>query len=515
MDRLSAVDASFLYMETPETPMNIGSLTIFAPPPDPSVDVFQSFRDHTVARLDLLPSYRRRLQMFPLRLVDPVWILEEELDLDYHLRLADLPQPGTIEQLRSLVAELHAVPLDRARPLWQYHLIRGVAAGGFAVYVKVHHAAMDGMAGIAALPAIYDVSPVPAPVADHPERDPHAVVPPGVVDLIGAAFDDFLSRERRLFGIGPKLATALANVGRRAGKTLALMPEIFRLAPKTLFNVSISGERSYGTVSVCLTQVKRIAKARRVTINDVVMAVCAGALCRYLSARMALPSKPLIAAVPVSLREPGHTEMTIQVAAVLSSLATDIADPLQRLAAIARSAHEAKGRLVDIKDLVSADLSLLGPPLMATGLAWLAGYAHVFDFVPNVMNLWISNVPGPRQPMYCAGAPAQHYYPVSIANHGCALNITAQSYLDNIEFGLTACRLAVPDAQIIADDIVLSLEDLARASAAAEGAGAIEIIEIATPESVPTAAMSTPRPARKPVRKSRRAAAQPQERPHA
>jgi WS/DGAT/MGAT family acyltransferase len=479
MNRLSALDAGFLYLETPETPMNIGSVTIFAPTSVSGDTIFRRFRDHTVARFDLLPSYRRRLQMMPLGIDHPVWVDEEKLDLDYHIQRQALPHPGSMEQLRGVIGQLHMVPLDRARPLWQYHLIEGLEGGGFAVYAKVHHADMDGVSGIATTSVVFDFSPDPAPVPA--KKAPIRARKPSVVQLIGNALGDFVGQGLRVVRAGPRFALALARVARRAARTLRLLPDSVRLAPKTLFNVSISSERSYGTASISLTDVKRIAKARNATVNDVVLAVCAGALCRYLSARKALPKKPLIAAVPVSLREPGHTEMNNQVAAVLCSLATDVADPLQRLAVIAASAEDSKQRFFDIRDIWPLDISFFGAPILATGLARLAAYTRILGNSPNVMNLWISSIPGPQQPMYCAGARALHYFPVSIPFHGLALEITTQSYLDDIEFGLTACRVTVPDVQVIADDMMQELAVLKRATDAISDAGAVEIIEISAP----------------------------------
>jgi WS/DGAT/MGAT family acyltransferase len=479
MNRLSALDAGFLYLETPETPMNIGSVTIFAPTTASRDTIFQRFRDHTVARLDLLPSYRRRLQMTPLGIDHPVWVDEEKLDLDYHIRRRALPHPGSMEQLRSLIGELHMMPLDRARPLWQYHLIEALEGGGFAVYAKVHHADMDGVSGIATMSVVFDFSPDPAPVPATKATGP--AQKPNFVQLMGNALRDFVGQDLRLVRAAPSFALALARVAQRTARTFRLLPDSLRLAPKTPFNVSISSERSYGTASISLADVKRIAKARNATVNDVVLAICAGALCRYLSARKALPRKPLIAAVPVSLREPGHTELNNQVAAVLCSLATDVADPLQRLAAIAASAEDSKRRFFDIRDIWPSDISFFGAPILVTGLARLAAYTRISGILPNVMNLWISSIPGPQQPMYCAGARALHYFPVSIPFHGLALEITTQSYLDDIEFGLTACRATVPDVQAIADDMIQELAVLKRATDAISDAGAVEVIDIAAP----------------------------------
>jgi len=481
MNRLSGLDAAFLYLETPETPMNIGSVTIFAPTTASRDTIFQRFRDHTVARFNLLPSYRRWPRMMPLGIDHPIWVDEDKLDLDYHIQRRALSPPGSMDQLRSLIGELHMMLLDRARPLWQYHLIEGLEGGGFAVYVKVHHADMDGVSGMATVSVIYDFSPDPPPVPA--TKAPGPAQKPSFVQLIGNALRDFVDQDLRLVRAGPRFALALARVARRAARTLRLLPDSLRLAPKTPFNVSISSERSYGTASISLTDVKHIAKARNATVNDVVLAICAGALRRYLSARKALPGKPLIAAVPVSLREPGHTELNNQVAAVLCSLATDVADPLQRLTVIAASTEDSKQRFFDVKDIWPLDISFLGAPILVTGLARLAAYTRISDILPNVVNLWISSIPGPQQPMYCAGARALHYFPVSIPYHGLALEITSQGYLDNIEFGLTACRATVPDVQVIADDLTQELAALKRAADAISNTGVVEVIDIAAPAS--------------------------------
>ena len=235
MNRLSALDASFIYRETPETPMNVGILAIFAPPANPD-DVFAHFRDHTVARLDLLPLYRRRLEMTPLDLDHPAWADDDDLDLDYHIHRAALPKPGTMKQLRALVARLHAIPLDHTRPLWQYYLIEGLEDGGFAVYFKFHHCDMDGVA------------------------------------------------------------------------LMAILEQ-----PQLLHGIALS-----------LPDVKALAKASNVTINDVVLTVCAGALRRYLMEHQSLPDLPLTAAVPASLRAPGDARTNNQLMFLLCRLATDL-----------------------------------------------------------------------------------------------------------------------------------------------------------------------------------------------
>jgi diacylglycerol O-acyltransferase / wax synthase len=480
MNRLSATDASFLYMETPETPMNVGSLTIFAPAANPG-DVFACFRDHTAARLNLLPSYRRRLEMTPLGIDHPAWVDDDDLDLDYHIRHAALPEPGTMKQLRELVAQLHAIPLDRSRPLWQYYLIEGLEDGGFAVYVKTHHSAMDGAAGMAILDVVFDFSPDLAPAYRPRMAIPSGAPPPDFLELTSTAFADFLRQGFRQVRSLPSLTAALAKATPHLVRDARYLLEYARKTPRTRFNVAISSHRSYGTSSLSLPDVKAVGKARNATINDVVLALCAGALRRYLIEHKSLPDAPLIAGVPASLRAPGDARLNVQAVFTLSRLATNVPDSLARLAATRVATQEAKDLFADVKDLLTTDVSVFGAPLVMTALFQLMASTRAANVLPPLMNVVISNVPGPRNPMYCAGAPARHYFALSIPFHGCALNITVQSYLDQLDFGLTACRATVPDVQLIADYLVEEFEAMKRAHEAITGPDAIETIEISAP----------------------------------
>ncbi len=479
MNRLSALDAYFLYLESPETPMHFGSLTIFGPAAASGEKLFESFRDHTVARFDLLPSYRRWPRTMPLAIDHPVWVDADDLDLDYHIRHMALPRPGTMEQLRNLVAQLHMTLLDRRRPLWQYYLIEGLEAGGFAVYAKVHHADMDGVAGLGTLPFIYDFAPEPPPIGAASARVSEAESP-GFAKLIGVAFADFFRQGVRLVGSLPAAARTVAKIAWRPGKDLGHLITVARNTPKTIFNTSISGRRSFGTASVSLSEAKEVAKARDATINDVVLATCAGALRRYLSERGALPDAPLTVAMPASLRGLDDSQLNNQVLFTLCKLATDLTEPLQRLAAAKASSQGAKGLFADLKEVLTTEISVIGAPIVITGLARLFGMTGAADLLPPVANVIISNLPGPRKPMYFAGAAAVHYFPVSIPYHGLALNVTVQSYLDNLEFGVVACRAAVPDAQRIASSLVEEFEALKGASDALRRPEAIETIEIAS-----------------------------------
>ena len=479
MNRLSALDALFLYLETPETPMHVGSVTIFQPQA-PQADLFAQFRKHTAARLDLLPSYRRRLKPTPLGIDHPAWVIEDKPDLDYHIRHKAVPKPGSMAELRALVAELHALPLDRARPLWQYHLIEGLEGGAFAVYAKVHHAAMDGVAGQTTLGVVYDFSP-------DDERLPAArsavspdVEPSDAIELVSTAVVDFVRQGWRAVKSLPGAIGQLRSIAPNLSRDARFLFGYVRDMPRTPFNATISAERVYATCSLPLADVKALASSRRVTINDVVLALSAGGLRRYLIERAALPKKPLTAAVPASVRAFGDAKLNNQVFFSLCRLPTDVAAPLPRLAAAQAAAQEAKSLFADVKNFMTTDVSLPGAPIAVTALGRLWARARAANRLWPAYNVIVSNVPGPRRPLYCVGAPAKHYFPVSIAHHGCALNITVQSYCDSLDFGLVASRDVAPDAQRIADFIAEDFVGLRKADA-----------ELARPEAVETIAVAS------------------------
>src|SRR5271165_314530 len=464
MKRLSLLDALFLYIETPETPMHVGSVTIFKPDA-PSDDLFARFRAHTAARLDLLPSYRRRLEPTPLGLDHPVWVVEDKLDLDYHIRHAALPKPGGMEELRALIGRLHAVPLDRARPLWEYTFIEGLEDGGFAVYVKLHHCAMDGVAGVATLGVTYDF----APEAED-ESPPTRIVPPDsepadAIELTSTAIGDFVRQGWRAVTALPSVARALTKTAPNFVRDARFLYGYVKDMPRTPFNAAISGHRVFATASLSLPEVRKLARSRAVTVNDIVLALTAGALRRYLADRGVLPEKPLTAGVPASLRPIGDAHLDNQVIFTLSRLPTDVVEPLPRLAAAKAAGQEAKNLFADMREFATTNVSIIGAPLVIMGLARAWAGARAANYVQPFFNLVVSNVPGPRTPMYCVGAPATHYFPLSIPYHGCALNITVLSYLDRLEFGLTACSQSVPDAQKIADLLVEDFAALKKADA--------------------------------------------------
>ena len=476
--QLSGIDASFLYLETPETPMHVAGLTYFQLPEGFEGSFYRHFRRFFEGRLHTIPIFSKRLAPSLYDLDHPGWVEADDLDLDYHLRETTLPAPGTEAQLEEVIGRLHANTLDRSRPLWQFYVISGLADGQGVLYSKVHHAAIDGGAGMAINKALYDVTPTPREVAPPPPRpaaakpapsSPTAVDPlKGITDVMG----NMMRQQVRMWQAAPDIVNAmtsafLAKPGetpKALGTLQSLVSQLPTLsAPKTPFNATITRERSYAARTISLGDAKAVGKASGAKLNDVVMAVCAGALRRYLQEKSQLPDKPLIAGVPISLREPGDTRQNNQVSGMLCQIATDIADPAERLRAIVKSSSESKQIAGTFRDAVPQDFAFVGAPILLQLVMLVYGRSGLADRLPMPMNVTISNVPGPPMPLYCAGAKVTALHPVSIPAHGAALNITVQSYMDALNFGLTADRRAVPDVGLLGDYLVDAAAELKKA----------------------------------------------------
>ena len=500
MDHLSGMDASFLHLETPESPMHVGSLQLIDLPPGYEGDFAEDAKKYLSGRLHLASVFVRKLAMMPFDLANPVWVDDDDLDLDHHIHHVIMPRPGTMAQLERLVGRLHSSLLDRSRPLWEMHIIEGLQTGQVALYSKMHHAAIDGQAGVAVAKALFDISETPAPVkAPRVTRRPDSSQL-GMAELATAALSNAVQQYVKLIQSIPATAKAIANVvmpvSEGTGQRTFELPKSLRTAPRTPLNVSITNQRSFAARSVPLAEVKQMSKATDTSLNDIVLAICAGALRRYLADYGCKPAKPLIAGVPVSLRSEGNTDLNNQVSVMLVSLATDIADPLERLAAIHASSSEGKKLTGNVKAAIPTDFPSLGVPSLMSGLASLYGRSGLADKLPPVANVAISNVPGPSFALYFAGAKVAAYFPVSIPGHGLALNMTVQSYNGALEFGLTACRRAVPDVADLGDYVVAEHKKLfgliAGKAAQAEAAAPADV-----PVAAPAAAAVPKPPAKK------------------
>lgn len=473
MKPVKAVDAAFLQLETAATPMHVGALFVLDPgSPAAGRSFFRRFKAEIRARLDRSEVFTRRVETLPLNLANPMWI-GADADLDYHVRRTLLPEPGSQHQLEECVADLHTPLMDRRRPLWELHVIEGLEHGRVALYVKTHHAGLDGASAQLFLRSFVETEPGAGAGRRRAAARPASATPaaPGAQALLVAGAKHQASELARLPGVVASQAGNVVGALRGLREQLsALAATGLPAAPRTPLNVAITGERSFASVEVGLEQAKRVARRHEATINDVVLAACAGALRRWLLLHDALPDAPLRAAVPFSTREAGNTDPTIQVSFMAIDLHTQVAEPHARLRAIHDSALEAKARASRIKAMMPEDLPSIGLPWLLGGIARLMASPAVVDRLPLPTNVIVSNVAGPPMPLYVAGARALTYSPVSIPYHGCALNLTVYSYDGRLFFGLTGARSALPDLRDLTDGIRTELELLARPPAAPRAA---------------------------------------------
>lgn len=494
MKTLSGVDGAFLHLETPETPMHVASLSLFELPPGYKGRFFNDVKREIRKRLGLVPVFTRKLAPMPLQFANPAWITQERVNLGYHLQHLTLPAPGTLAQLEDCVGALHSELLDRSHPLWRLYIIDGLASGLVGYYVKVHHAVLDGQAGVMLAQALFDVTPegrVLAPGA--PLHEEH----PGRAELAAAALRHDVGQYVKLVRHLPDVVKALAGMfGARAPQAAkGRLGQNFSFGPRTELNVPITGERGFAAASIPMATLKQLATAHEAKLNDVVMALCSGALRRYLAAHGGIPKRPLIASMPISLRAPGNTEYTTQATLSLVNLNTHIADPVKRLLAIRDAAGAVKAMARQVSGVIPTDFPSIGVPWVLHGLAEWYGHSSLAKAMPPVANVVISNVPGPQVPLYASGARMVTYWPLSIPEHGVGLNITVMSYAGAMGFGFTTARCAVPDARELSAALMAALEELVQRTKPAE-----------RPRKRPAAAAATQAP-KKSVSPGRKAAA--------
>ncbi len=479
MQHMSGLDSLFLHIETRETPMHVGSLNLVELPSGYDASRYaQAVKQHITSRMHLAPVFRRRLASVALDLANPIWV-EADADIDHHVQRLQLPKPGSMSQLEQLVADLHSELLDRDRPLWRAYVIEGLSSGHIGFYAKVHHAAVDGQAGVALAQALLDVTPEPrnikAPPAELAKKMPRKRT------LFGAAFGNVIAQYAKAIRAVPEAVRTVSSLitSPRSSGIGALSG--YALGPKTPLNVAIGVARCFATASIPLADAKQLGKLLNATLNDIVLATCSGALRQYLSDHDALPAKPLIAAVPVSLRDAGNTQASNQVSMLFSSLATDIADPLQRLHAIRAAIDNSKTLSGSMKSVIPTDFPSLGIPWLFSLLAKLYGKTKLASRIPPIANVIISNVPGPPFALYLAGGRFLNYFPVSIPIHGLALNITVQSYNGALDFGLIAGAAAVPDVRELARYLLEAFNELKMAALRADEvpAPAVKAVQIA------------------------------------
>jgi WS/DGAT/MGAT family acyltransferase len=474
MKTLSAIDGAFLFLETAQTPMHVASLHLFDLPPGYRRDFHAEVRRQMAGRLPLAPILGRRLAPMPLQFASPVWIDDDDVDLDYHVQRVTLAPPGTLAQFEACAGRLHSALMDRSRPLWQVVVIDGLGSGQVGYYLKAHHAALDGQAGVLLARALFDLTPRGSAARRTPRRGTGRAESPGMADLAAAALRHDAAQYVKLVRHLPDVVRTLAGMfGAAAAPGRKPLGQNFAFGPRTPLNVPITAERGFAGVSLPLDDLRRLAQAHEAKLNDIVLALCSGALRRYLAHHGGVPRKPLTAAMPISLREAGNTDYSTQATMPVVNLQSHIADPLRRLRAIRDAAGAVKAMVRRAQGIVPTDFPSIGAPWILHGLAALYERAHTTGVMPPLANVVISNVPGPQVPLYAAGARMRTYWPMSIVEHGVGLNITVMSYAGSMDFGFTTARAAVPDARPLTQALVAAFDELvARSGAAARRPGA-------------------------------------------
>ncbi|WP_445116281.1 WS/DGAT/MGAT family O-acyltransferase [Acinetobacter sp. WZC-1] len=439
MRPLHPIDFIFLSLEKRQQPMHVGGLFLFQIPDHaPTTFIQDLVADIRNSRSVPIPPFNNRLNGL-------FWDEDAEFDIDHHFRHIALPHPGRIRELLIYISQEHSALIDRAKPLWTCHIIEGIEGNRFAMYFKIHHAMIDGIAGMRLIEKSLS-------------RDPEAksIVPPWCVEGPRAKRlkEPKSKKFKSLFSTfkGPLEATSrvtqelFQTVFKEMGKNPDYVSSF--QAPASLFNQRVSASRRFAAQSFELDRFRKISKALGVTINDVVLAVCSGALREYLISQQALPKKPLIAMVPASVRD-DDSDMSNRITMILANLGTHKDSPLERLETIRRSVQNAKNRFkrMSANQILNYSALVYGP----------AGFNIASGIMPKrqAFNVIISNVPGPREPLYWNGARLDALYPASIVLDGQALNITMTSYLDKLEVGLTGCRHALPKMQ----NLLTHLED--------------------------------------------------------
>lgn len=525
MKHLSGLDASFLHMETPEMPMHVGGLNLFDLPKNYQGDFHEDVKSHVLKRMHLASVFTKKLALMPLEVANPVWVDDDAVDIDYHVRKIHLPKPGSMAQLEAYVGRLHSSLLDRSRPLWEFYVFEGLASGQAGFYSKIHHAALDGQGAAVMAQALLDISAVAREVPP-PKLRRRAPYQPRVGELMSAALRDTANQCWRLVKGIPTGVKAVGGLVRNVFEGQASKGNLssegsegsWSLAPKTPLNVSITNQRVFATCKIDLDEAKLVGKVFEASLNDVVLAICSGALRQWLASQGALPSKSLMAAMPVSLRAEGNTELNNQVSMMRIQLASNISDPLRRLQAIKKNSANLKRTLKSVKSILPTDFPSLGLPWIMSAVVALYGRTRIADKMLPLANVCISNVPGPQMDLYLAGAKMATNYPVSIVAHGMALNITVQSYAGALDFGMIACRQAMPDIANFAGMLEAAhqqLLDLAREKIAEAGqadqeaapakaptlkkSSAVKTTAKKAPSTKPAAKAEAPKPANVPV----------------
>ena len=465
MRRLSSFDANFLYLESPTAHMHVGSLAIFDPSTADGEWNADRVRRVYAERIHLVPQFRRRLAEVPLHLDHPRWVDDPAFDIGWHIRHIAVPAPGGPIELSELAGELMATQLDRNRPLWEIWVIEGVIGGRFAILSKAHHAAMDGVAGIQMVSSMFDLTPEietpPEAAPSKPERVP------GDVELLARAAGSIALQPIRTLNAIRRGTHALRmrrRVIEREGHG-SLTETLPSGAPKVSFSAPISAERSFTFRTLSTSNVKAVRRATGATFNDVVLAMCGGGLARYLEMRGEQVDASLVAMVPMSIRGDASADGDAnKLMNMFIRLGTDVVMPLDRLSLIAEQTSSGKAQLRDGDGDPVRELGELAPATITAHLFRFVAAHHVSELMAPLFNLTMSNLVGSPTPLFLGGALMVANYPLGPIYDGTGLNITAMSYVDQLDIGVLACPRLNPDAAAIPVALEAALDELVEAT---------------------------------------------------
>ncbi len=456
MPTMGPIDSGFLLVESREHPMHVGGLQLFSAPDGDGAALAHDLMG-TLTSSPVSARWRMRPAVPVSSLGNFRWQTDDTIDLDYHIRRSAVPSPGRLRELFELTSRWQSGLLDRHRPLWEMHVVEGLDDGRVAVFTKVHHALVDGVSALRLMqrscspdPEARDCRP-PFGLGDS-DSAPRATTGlpiPSLRDIARGSGDI----ARQMASLGPNAVKLVAQAARDTGYTAPFA------APRTTLNGRVGGARRFVAQSFAMDRFRMVSKAGRVTVNDVVLAVCGGALRAYLDELGALPERSLTAMVPVNLRSNADVGGN-NLGAIIVSLGSDIADPEEQLQAVHASALAAKTAMRELTPLQIMLLSAIN--IGGLGLAGVPGYLSVGG---PPFNLVISNVPGPRKQMYFNGAHLEGTYPASIPYDGMAINLTLVTYDDQVDFGITACRTSAPSVQRLIHHLEDALTGLERAYA--------------------------------------------------
>jgi diacylglycerol O-acyltransferase / wax synthase len=463
-ERLSGLDASFLYMETPTLHMHVSMAAVFDPSTVPDGYSFRKIRQMIVDRIPLAPVFQRRLVEVPMRLGHPVWVDDPEFDIDNHLRRAALPSPGGMRELGDFAADINSRQLHRDRPLWEMWVVEGLEDGKIALVTKMHHSTIDGVSGAELLGVLFDLEPDPAPQTPATERALDSRIP-GSLELISQAL---MANTVRPFDMGRMVwrtgqsLVGVRRVRKTGGPSKAALP---LTAPRTSINVAVHARRRVAFAAASLADAKKLKNEIGTTVNDVVLAMCAGALRSYLLAGDELPDIPLVSVVPVSVT-PDVAELkgSNKVSSMFVQLPCQIEDPLERLRMIHEGTKDAKEEHNALGATTLQNWAEHASPNVFAVAARLYTGMKLADRHRPVANLVISNVPGPDFPLYMGGSQMLGMFPLGPVMDGMGLNITIMSYMGVLYWGLASDARAVPRLWDIAAAIPHALTEMMEAA---------------------------------------------------